>query len=146
MAELEHGSEVSLDQIPQTVQGVEFTPLTQTEIAQEDPFGDSKQLSVDKPINVTQLQDELSEVTGMTVSLSLIWPEGEPKGVLHVSPGGVDGRTVVGKLRSHEPDPLYGLTEAERAQAEIMGKVRRGERLEPEEMTLALQALAGQRR
>jgi hypothetical protein len=146
MAELEHGTEVPVEQIPQVVQGVEFVPPTPEEIAQEDPFGDSKQFSVNKLVNVMQLQDELSEATGMTISLSLIWPQGASEGVLHVSPGAVDGRTVVGKIRAHESDPLYGLTEVERVRAKVMEKVRGGQKLDPEEMTLALQALANRGR
>ncbi|HEY3702407.1 MAG TPA: hypothetical protein VGL32_09130, partial [Acidimicrobiales bacterium] len=88
MATLKHGKVVARDLLPQTVGDVEFVQVDQAELADLDPYGDSKKVMVDKPVNVMQLQDEISEATGITVSLSLIWPEGADKGTLFVSPGG----------------------------------------------------------
>jgi hypothetical protein len=143
MAELTHGTEVPLEQLPQVVDGVEFTPVTQAEVAELDPFGDGKRITVDRPVNVSQLMDEIREATGVQVSISMIWPEGAEKGTLFVSPGdAVDGRTVAGKIRTHEPDDLYGLSETDRALAEVMNKVRSGKSLTDAERDMALLALS----
>jgi hypothetical protein len=143
MAGLTHGTEVRPDQLPQVVDGVEFEPVPLAEVAETDPFGDGKRITVDRPVNVTQLMDEISEATGVQVSISLIWPEGAEKGTLFVSPGSaVDGRTVAGKIRTHEPDDLYGLSETDRALAEVMNKVRSKRPLTDSERDLALLALS----
>jgi hypothetical protein len=143
VAALKHGTEVAREVLPQTVGDIEFVQVVQEDLVDLDPYGDSKKVAVDKPVNVMQLQDEITEATGVNVSLSLIWPEGADKGTLFVSPGGaLDGRTLAGKIRSHSPDELYGLTEADRAQAQVMDKVRSGKTLTDAERDMALLALS----
>jgi hypothetical protein len=140
MTDLTPGSEVPLAEVLSDPLAASVSP---EEIVSTDPFGNSKSFAVDKEINVAQLQEEIEQASGATVALSLHRIPGQTAGTLYLSPGeAVDGRTVVGKIKSHVPDPLFGLTEEQRLQAEVMAKVRRGKPLDPEELTVALRALA----
>jgi hypothetical protein len=120
--------------------------VTPHEAAATDPFGNSKQFHVDKEVNLAQLQSEIEEATGATLAVSLQRVPGEDKGILFLSPGeAVDGRTVNGKIKSHDPDPLFGMTDTQKLTATVMQKVRDGQSLSPEELTTALQALSERR-
>lgn len=112
------------------------------EIVNTDPFGDSKSFEVDKEIGLAQLQTEIEEACGHSVAMSLQRIPGNVSGILYVSPGDrIDGRTVVGKIKSHKPDPFFGLSDEDRRRREVIEKIRKGEVPTPEEMTIALQAL-----
>lgn len=113
------------------------------EVVKTDPFGGtSKTFEIDKEIGLAQLQYEIEAACGLQVAMSLQCLPGEKTGILYVSPGDkIDGRTVVGKIKSHTPDPLFGMSESERKQYAVIEKIRQGEVLSPEEHTIALQAL-----
>jgi hypothetical protein len=120
--------------------------VTPQDAAATDPFGNSKQFHVEKVVNLAQLQSEIEEATGATLAISLQRVPGEEKGILFISPGeAVDGRTVNGKIKSHDPDPLFGMTDDQKMTAQVMEKIRAGESLSPKELTLALQSLAERR-
>jgi hypothetical protein len=120
--------------------------VTPQEAATTDPFGNSKQFRVDKDVNLAQLQHEIEEATGATLAVSLQRVPGEDEGILFLSPGeAVDGRTVNGKIKSHEPDPLFGMTDDQKLTLQVMEKVRAGQSLSPKELTTALQALSERR-
>jgi hypothetical protein len=120
--------------------------VTPQDAATTDPFGNSKQFHVEKAVNLAQLQSEIEEATGATLAISLQRVPGEEKGILFISPGeAVDGRTVNGKIKSHDPDPLFGMTDDQKMTVQVMEKIRAGESLSPKELTLALQSLAERR-
>lgn len=145
MAELTHGETMSMADLKKA--GIEPQGVY-VEDAQEmeDPFGDSKTFAVTRTdLNLPQLQDEIGAAAGYNVQLMLLMPTGDVTednpATLYVSPGRIDGRTVQGKLKGHDPDPYYGMTEEQKERALIVEKIRRGEVLTPEEMTLALQSM-----
>lgn len=144
MPELTPGSEVPLDQITGG-QPVIHTPSPE-ELKTTDPFGDSKTFEITKEVNEAQLQAEIEEAVGHPVQFGVHRIPGETEGILFISPGKeIDGRTVAGKIRTHKPDPYFGLTDEQRLQAEVAEKVRQGKVLSPEELTVMLQALANRR-
>ena len=139
----EHGETVPLEDVLDEPVAVTVTP---EEIAATDPFGNSKRFEVDKEINLAQLQHEIEEASGATLHMAFHPAPGGESGTLYVSPGdAIDGRAVVGKIKSHHPDPLFGLSDDQRLHAEVMQKIRDKQILTPEELTIALQALAERR-
>lgn len=143
MDDLTPGTEVPVSEV---LDDPTFRSVTPEEVKATDPFGDSKTFEVDKEINVAQLQAEIEEASGATLQFSFARIPGETSGTLYISPGkDIDGRKVVGKIKSHTPDPLFGLTEEQRLRAEVAEKVRRGKVLTPEELTIILQSLVDRR-
>lgn len=139
--DLTEGSEVPLNEL------VEQGLVGQAGIIPEDtepvdPFGDSKTFQVTKPVNLCQLLDEINAALDFTVQVIMTGPsvpsEDNP-GTLYVSPGTIDGRTIAGKIKGHDPDPYYGMTEAQVTELKIVEKIHNGEVLTPEELTIALQ-------
>lgn len=141
MAEPLNGSEVPLSELVE--QGHVAQGVVVTEDPEPiDPFGDSKTFQVTKPVNLCQLLDEINAALDFRVQMIMSGPsepsEDDPA-TLYVSPGQVDGRTVQGKIKGHDPDPYYGMSEQEIAELKIVAKIRAGEVLTPEELTTALQ-------
>lgn len=145
MAELKNGETVSMAEL--RAQGIEPQGFWVEDAPEfEDPFGDSKTFDVTRTdLNIPQLQDEIGAAAGYTVQLMLVMPGGDVTednpATLYVSPGRIDGRTVQGKIKGHDPDPYYGMTEEQKERALIVEKIRSGEVLSPQEMTIALQSM-----
>lgn len=140
MAELKQGTTASIEDVSEAMDAPIVT--TQGNVVDHDPFGDSKRFELEiGSVNLSQLQDEIAESAGCAVAATIIRKE-DGTGVLWVSPGdAVDGRKVRGVINHHEPDPDYGLSEAEKGRRTLIDKVRKGTPLEPEEITQALQML-----
>jgi hypothetical protein len=142
--ELTPGSEVPVTDL---VDDPTYRTATPEEIKNTDPFdGASKTFEVDKEINLAQLQHEIEEASGATLQFSLHRIPGEVAGTLYIAPGkDIDGRKVNGKIKSHKPDPHFGLTDEQRMRAKVAEKVRAGKVLTPEELTVILQSLVDRR-
>lgn len=144
MGDLTPGTEVPVTDL---VEDPTYRTVTPEEIKATDPFdGNSKSFEVDKEINLAQLQHEIEDASGTTLQFSLHRIPGETGGTLYIAPGkDIDGRKVVGKIKSHTPDPLFGLTDEQRMRAQVAEKVRSGKVLTPEELTIILQSLVDRR-
>lgn len=116
------------------------------------PFrGDSQRLTWSRDLQIGQLQDEVTQALGPAVRLAAFFPlddVGDPLTVgdqtpvtLYVTPSSADLAALKQVLAVHRPDPYYGMTDEEKAQAQIREKIAAGQTLSPEEMTLALQML-----
>jgi len=121
-----------------------FVSMTPKKMADTNPFdGDCYTTSLDRQVNVAQLGDEISEAVGFNVQLSVVNPcPGTPisednPATMYIHPP-VDGRVVRGKIRSHQIDDLYGLSEDQRARLTLTDKLRRGESLTEKEQATAL--------
>lgn len=144
MPDLTPGAEVPVHEL---VAEPTYRTVTPEEAKATDPFGgESKTFEVDKEVNLAQLQYEIEEASGTTLQFSLHRIPGEVGATLFVAPGkDIDGRKVVGKIKSHVPDPLFGLTDEQRMRAQVAEKVRAGKVLTPEELTVILQSLVDRR-
>lgn len=116
------------------------------------PFlGDSQRFTWSRDLQIGQLQDEITQAMGPAVRLAAFFPadeEGDRLGVdaqnpvvLYVTPSSADLAAVKQVLAAHKPDLYYGMTDEEKAQAQLREKIAAGQTLSPEEMTLALQML-----
>jgi hypothetical protein len=116
------------------------------------PFrGDSQRFTWPRDLQIGQLQDEVTEALGPDVRLAAFFPlddEGEPVPVgaqtpitLYVTPSSADLAAVKQVLATHRPDPYYGMTDEQKAQAQLREKIASGQPLTPEETTAALQML-----
>lgn len=116
-------------------------------LAMGNPFGREECVSIDltREINPSQLADEICERTGRP-SFQVLVANPEPgrhhlnrtlPDRLHVSPP-VDEDVLRELIGAHEPDPDYGLTEEQREQRDLLGKLRDGKSLSPKELNRAL--------
>lgn len=114
------------------------------------PFGeDAKEFEVTAPLDVSQFKAELEAKVGFEVHIALVQedpftPTSEDSpGVLFVSPESIDGRTVHGLIQTHEVDPDFHMTEADKTKRALREKIAAGEALSPQETTQALSVLLG---
>lgn len=119
--------------------------MTPAKLADTNPFAGQEVYvtEVSQEINAAQLTDEIGKAAGFDVQLSVInrrpgTPIGEDNPAkVYIHPP-VDGRTVHAKIRAHQIDDLYGLTQDQKDRIVLVGKLRRGEDLTQDEMTRAL--------
>lgn len=144
MDDLTPGTEVPLDEI---ISDPSIRSTTPEEIRATDPFaGTSKRFETDREINLAQLQFEIEEATGFTVQIQMHPPLAEENAIIWVSPGkDIDGRKVVGKIKSHVPDPLFGLSDEQKVRVKIGDKLRAGKVLTNEEISLMLASMIDRR-
>ncbi|MGA5598387.1 hypothetical protein ACPCSE_29555 [Streptomyces cellulosae] len=120
----------------------------------QDPFqGDSQRLSWSRDMELGQLQEEVREALGEQVQLAVLFEhdehhvplpvDSEHPAVIYVHPSSTDLGALRQVLAAHRPDPYYGMTEEERAQAQVREKVAAGKPLTPDEMQLAFRMLLG---
>jgi hypothetical protein len=116
------------------------------------PFqGDSQRFTWSRDIQIGQLQDEVTQAMGPAVRLAAFFPlddEGDALPVdaqnpvtVYVTPSSTDMAALKQVFAVHRPDPYYGMTDDEKAQAQIREKIASGQTLTAEEMTLAFQML-----
>lgn len=116
------------------------------------PFrGDSQRFTWPRDLQIGQLQEEVTGALGPDVRLAAFFPldaDDAPVAVdaqnpvtLYVTPSSADVAGVKQVLASHKPDPYYGMTDEQRAQAQLREKIASGQTLTPEETTAALQML-----
>lgn len=104
------------------------------------PFVSAVDVSVTKPVNLTQLTDELSKATGHHVTLALT--ENEGKQSLSVTPGGLNKTVIAKVLKEHAPQVDYGVPEEERVFAALLAQVAAGPvELTPTELNAAVVGL-----
>lgn len=114
-----------------------------------NPFGeDALVYEVDVPINTSQLQDEISERVGSQVHLAASSESDEPfsrdnVGTLFVTPGDVERKTVLSALDKHKPDPLYGISDQNRAFMDLRERVGSGKAMTAAELTEGLAVVLG---
>ncbi|PPS89450.1 hypothetical protein [Streptomyces sp. MH60] len=117
-----------------------------------DPFrGDSYRFTWTRQVEVGQLQAEVTETLGPSVQVAAVIPideDGMPGPVsaedpitFYVTPSSVDLAAVRRVLAEHRPDPYYGMSDEERAQAQLREKIAAGGQLTPDEMQMALRML-----
>lgn len=142
MAELKEGENASLEDVSEAMDEPIAVVPPKEEVVETDPFGNSKRFELESgEVNLTQLQDEIAEHVGHAVSASVMRKD-DGTGVLWVAPGDtIDGRKVRGVINRHEPDPDYGISEPEKTRREIVAKIRRGEKLDADEVTEALRLM-----
>lgn len=131
--------------------GAVFVVASPHKLADINPFGDLEALctQVSKEINPTQLTDEISQETGVTVQICAVNPNPSfPVGPdnpskLYVQPV-VDVEQVDKIVKEHIPDSDYGLSPENRRRHELIKKLSDGQALSSGELMEALQlALRG---
>ena len=120
----------------------------------KDPFrGNSQRFTWSRALNMGQLQEEISQALGPDVHLAVLHQydeedrelpvDAEHPVVVYVTPSSADLAAVRQVMSTHKPDPYYGMTDEEKAQAQLKEKLAAGEPLTPEEMQMAFRMLLG---
>lgn len=131
---------------------VDQVPEASGDVDSKDPFrGDSQRFAWTRNLELGQLQVEVTEALGPGIQLAVLHQYDDQGGVLpvdpqhpvvvYVTPSSVDLAALRQVMAVHKPDPYYGMTDEQIAQAQLKTKIAAGEALSPDEMTLALQML-----
>lgn len=110
--------------------------------------GDAKSLVVESDVNVHQLIDEIDERLGNRDKFQVVGHlEDDENPVSPQNPltlyvhGGADMRTVRGAVESHDKDPNYGLTAADKRLNELREKLQSGQDLPAAELNEILRSI-----
>lgn len=121
------------------VDDVVMVTASAEQLAMANPFGERECAMVEldaRPVNVSQLADEIEREAGHPVQLSVTnQPEGPSR--LFVTPV-VEHAVLRTVLDHHEADDDYGVPADERERRMLLDKLREGEELTPDEMAKAL--------
>lgn len=110
--------------------------------------GEAKTLVVDRDVNLHQLVEEVYERLGNREKYQVVAHLEDDE--IPVSPenpltlyvhGGADMRTVRGAVESHDKDPNYGLTDADRRLQGLREKLQSGQDLPAAELNEVLRSL-----
>lgn len=116
----------------------------------EEPIfgGEAKSLVVEKDVNVHQLMDEIDARLGDQERYHVVAHlENDEAPVSSENPltlyvhGGADMRTVRGAVESHDKDPNYGLSDADRHLNELKEKLKSGKDLPAAELNELLRSI-----
>jgi len=127
-------------------------PITDNGSDPTDPFrGDSQRFTWTRALELGQLQAEVAEALGPDIQLAVLHQYDDQDKVLpvdpknpvtvYVTPSSVNVAALRQVMAAHRPDPYYGMTDEQKAQAQLKEKIAAGEALTSEEMTMALQML-----
>lgn len=109
------------------------------QLAMANPFGERECAMVEldaRPVNVSQLADEIEREIGYPVQLSVTNHSDGPSR-LFVTPV-IEQAVLRTVLDQHEADDDYGIPADERERGMLLDKLRKGEELAPDEMAKAL--------
>ena len=122
-----------------------FTTVRPEALALANPFGDAECVRVDllRPVNVSQLADEITAEIGQGVQISMVNARpGTP--VSADNPAGLFIRPVIDEdvltevITKHRPDDAYGLGIRHKERLDLVEKLESGEDLTKEELIRAL--------
>lgn len=122
-----------------------FFTLSPEQVAQANPFGDFACVRVEtaRPLNASQLAEEIGNKLGETVQVSVTNPNPgmeigpDNLALVYVTPV-LEEAVIMSAVNDHVIDPLYGVPAGQEARIKLAEKLGRGEELTTTEMNQAL--------